>query len=174
MALGETKLHPDVVALLALEEAGTRLMPLVCGAPVNAEAVRRLKLARADVWFPAARSPEGAVAALWLYFSCFAESHAVAQELPTAEGSYWHGIVHRMEPDDWNSAYWMRRVGGHPVHEPMRKNAAALGLDWTPVSFIQYCAGARKAPGSEAERLALELQRAEWQLLFSWCAGVRR
>ena len=174
MALDDSTLHPDVVALLALDGAGERLMPLVCGGPSNAEAVRRLNTARAREWFPAARSPEGAMAGLWLYFGCFAESHAVAQELHTPEGSYWHGILHRQEPDDWNSAYWMKRAGAHAVHNEMRERAAKLGVAWTPLSFIEYCAKARSKPGSTTESLALELQQTEWQLLFAWCAAVRR
>lgn len=174
MAFDDAGLHSDVVALLALEGSGERLMPLVCAGAVNAEAVGRLGRARAEEWFPRARSPEGAVAGLWLYFSCFAESHAVAQDLHTVEGGYWHGILHRQEPDDSNAAYWMRRVGAHSVHENMREKAAELGVAWTPLLFIDYCAKARREAGSETHRLALELQRAEWQMLFSWCASVRR
>ncbi len=174
MAFDDTGLQADVVGLLALDGSGNRLMPLICGVPVNAEAERRLGRARAGEWFPGARSPEGAMAGLWLYFSCFEQSHAVAQELHTPEGSYWHGILHRLEPDDWNSGYWMKRAGNHPVHEKMREAAAKLGVEWTPLSFIDYCARARREPGSETERLALELQQTEWQLLFSWCASVRR
>lgn len=169
-----TGLHPDVIDLLALDGAGERLMPLVCALPSNDEAVRRLELARPAEWFADARSPDAAMAGLWLYFSCFQQAHAVAQDLNTAEGSYWHGILHRQEPDDGNAAYWMRRVGAHPIHEPLRENAAKLGVDWTPLAFIDYCAKARRHPGSETATLALELQRTEWQLLFSWCAAVRR
>src|SRR5437763_722978 len=38
-------------------------------------------------------------AALWLYFDFFEESHAISQDLHTVEGSYWHAILHRREPD---------------------------------------------------------------------------
>jgi hypothetical protein len=38
-------------------------------------------------------------AALWLAFDFLDESHAVSQELDTPEGSYWHGLLHRREPD---------------------------------------------------------------------------
>jgi hypothetical protein len=174
MAFDGTGLQTDVLELLALEGSGTRLLPLICGPPISADAVRRLERARASEWFPGARSPEGAMAGLWLYFSCFQQSHAIAQDLHTPEGSYWHGILHRQEPDDWNSGYWMKRAGNHPIHDQMREAAALLGVEWTPLSFIDYCARARREPGSPTERLALELQRTEWQLLFSWCASVRR
>ncbi|MBL0161100.1 MAG: hypothetical protein IPP47_29050 [Bryobacterales bacterium] len=173
MPLDNTALHGEVVALLALDGAGERPMPLVCAPPSNAEAVRLLSRARPAEWFPAARSPQGALAGLWLYFSCFEQAHAVAQDLHTPEGSYWHGIVHRQEPDDWNAGYWMKRAGAHPIHDTMRQKADELGVFWSPLSFIDFCAQARREPASATGRLALELQKTEWQLLFSWCASVR-
>jgi len=174
MPLDNTGLHKEVLALLALDGAGERLIPLVCEGPSNSVAAQRLGSANAAEWFSGARSPQGAMAGLWLYFSCFTEAHSVAQDLQTPEGSYWHGIIHRQEPDDWNAGYWMKRVGVHAVHGAMREKAAAEGIEWTPLSFIDYCAKARREPGSSTERLALKLQRTEWQLLFSWCASVRR
>lgn len=41
---------------------------------------------------------------------------------------------------------------------------------WYPFQFIEWCDQARRAPGSERESAALEIQRAEWDLLFEWCA----
>ncbi len=47
------------------------------------------------------------------------ESHVISQ---TMEGrgtprtaDYWHGIMHRREPDAGNASYWFRRVGVHPA-----------------------------------------------------------
>jgi hypothetical protein len=165
----------EVADLLALAGGGTRLMPLVCRGPSNQEAAQRLTSLPPASLFPGARSPQGALAGLWLYFSYFTESHEVAQELHTPEGSYWHGIVHRQEPDDWNSAYWFRRVGKHPIFEPLSQAAEALGYPtepgrWDPFAFIEFCAEARSHPGTPQERLAQEVQRAEWKLLFTHCA----
>jgi hypothetical protein len=41
---------------------------------------------------------------------------------------------------------------------------------WDPFAFIETCEQARRQPGSALERAALEIQRAEWQLLFDYCA----
>jgi hypothetical protein len=38
-------------------------------------------------------------------------AHAIAQADPTDQGSWCHGIVHMVEPDEGNSRYWYRRVG---------------------------------------------------------------
>jgi hypothetical protein len=37
-------------------------------------------------------------------------AHRVAQDIPTAEGSWIHGYLHRKEGDATNAAYWYRRA----------------------------------------------------------------
>jgi len=169
---------PAVAELLALDAAGQRLMPLVARGCSSKEAARRL----ADFQFPAhARSPRGALAGLWLYFSAFDEAHKLAQDLATPEGSYWHAIAHRQEPDDGNACYWFDRVGEHAIFPSLAAEAAAIAgryrdagwkppVPWDPARFVECTAAARRAPGSPLEWLALEIQRAEWQLLFDFCA----
>lgn len=139
--------------------------------------MRALELLRdtsARTLFPHSRAAEAAMAGLYLYFSCWDEAHKIAQDIDTAEGSYWHAIVHRQEPDAGNSSYWFRRIGRHPIFPELRDRAAALGLsvgqDWDPFVFIEVCERARSQPGSACEKQALDVQLAEWQLLFDWCA----
>src|SRR5262245_3674168 len=43
------------------------------------------------------------LAGLWLAHDFLDESHAISQEIETPDGSYWHAIMHRREPDYWNS-----------------------------------------------------------------------
>ncbi len=66
-------------------------------------------------------------------------------------------------------------AGAHAIFPALREEAAAIGLDfgtrWDPFAFIDVCEKARRAPGTALERAALEIQRAEWQLLFDWCAS---
>ena len=38
-------------------------------------------------------------------------ARAIAQADPSALGSWLHGIVHMVEPDQSNSMYWYRRAG---------------------------------------------------------------
>ena len=47
--------------------------------------------------------------ALWLH-GFLDESHSIAQGLASAEGSYWHALVHRSEGDFSNSKYWYGRI----------------------------------------------------------------
>jgi|SRR5271157_4144411 len=131
---------PEVAAILALDGC------------TPAEARQRLKAADPRRLFPDARAPEAAMAGLYLYFGCWSDAHEIAQNIETPEGSYWHAIVHRQEPDAANSAYWFRQVGAHPIFPALARIAGVAR--WDPL----------ETP------VTLELQRAEWQLLFDYCA----
>lgn len=155
-----------VARILALDGNGDRLMPLAHGTCSSPEARQLLKDAAPRDLFPAARAPEAALAGLYLYFSCLDESHTLSQSIETPDGSFWHGIMHRQEPDPGNAAYWFRRVGKHPTFPALRQAAADLGYAWDPFTFIEDCDHA----GSAQQLLLQKVQRAEWQLLFHYCA----
>jgi hypothetical protein len=164
----------EIERILGEDGAGLRLMPLAPAACSSEDVRKELKRHKARDLFPNAASPEGALAGLFLYFSCLDEAHSIAQELNTAEGSFWHGIMHRQEPDPDNAKYWFRRVGKHSVFPALRREASQTGFDtgaeWDPYRFIDFCEAARKRPGSRDEEIALRVQRTEWQLLFDYCA----
>jgi hypothetical protein len=156
----------DVTRILALEGA--------CGSEAARAELRKWK---ARELFPEARSPEGAMAGLYVHFSCFGDAHGIARDLNTKEGSFWHGILHRQEPDAGNAAYWFRQVGKHPVFPALAREARLAGYkagaEWDPFVYIDYCERARLRSGSEEERLANRVRQIEWQLLFGYCAGRR-
>lgn len=111
----------------------------------------------------------GCQAGLWLAFGFWDESHAVAQDLHTPDGSFWHAILHRREPDAWNSKYWFRQVGSHPVLAQLRKQCPALGYTFTnPSEFVDFCERVR-GTGSPDEETARAVQALEWRLLFDHC-----
>jgi hypothetical protein len=155
---------PEVLAVLALDGSGARLMPLTRTACSSPPARAALKATTARALFPHSRAPEAALAGLYLYFSCWAEAHETAQDIASPEGAWWHAIVHRQEPDDWNSGYWFRQVGQHPIF-------SRLAANWDPIAFIELGSQARQQPGGDLVRQALNLQRTEWQLLFDYCAA---
>ena len=163
-----------VAGILALDGAGERPMPLAHGTCSSLEAYKLLKAASPGELFSASRAPEAAMAGLWLYFSCLDEAHQVAQSLGTLDGSFWHAIMHRQEPDAGNAAYWFRQTGKHAIFPGLRDAALALefacGHTWDPFAFIDACEDARRRPGSDREWLMRRVQLAEWQLLFQHCA----
>jgi hypothetical protein len=184
MLFDPSRYGKEVESLLSLDGGGQRLLPLEIGDCCSEQARSILKTKTARDLFPESRAPEAALSGLWLYFSCFDESHSISQDVHTRDGSYWHGIAHRQEPDAGNAAYWFRRVGDHPIFPSLLQAAAEvagasavklrLEEQWDPFTFIDFCEEARRKQGSETERVAREIQRAEWQLLFDYCAAVAR
>lgn len=163
-------------AIDALMGSCDRLMPLVAsGPPVVIDAAI----------FAECPHPAGALAGAYTYFSDFENAHKVAQDDHSIEGSYWHGILHRQEPDAFNAGYWFRRVGRHAIFPALAEAAAEIAAKypgcgfsasanhWDPQAFITFCDDARRKPGSPMEQAAIEIQLAEWQLLFGYCAGAK-
>lgn len=112
---------------------------------------------------------EACLAGLWLYHDYLDESHRLSQEVATPDGSYWHAIMHRREPDAWNSKYWFRRIGTHPVVALLIAQAPALGYKYTtPEAFVDLCERVRGSSTSD-EELARKVQKLEWDLLFEHC-----
>lgn len=106
---------------------------------------------------------------LWLNYDYLDESHSLSQEIDTVEGSFWHAIMHRREPDAFNSKYWWRRVSSHPVLDQLREQAPALGYDYTnPFDFVDFCEKCRGRNNAD-EELARKVQLLEWRLLFEHC-----
>ena len=119
---------PLVAGILALDGDGERLMPLAAGRCSSPDALARIQSAAPDELFPRSRQPQAALSGLYLYFSCWTEAHDLVDDLETPDGSYWHAIVHRQEPDPSNSAYWFRRVGQHAIFPALRARASAISL----------------------------------------------
>jgi hypothetical protein len=162
----------SVFARLPLIQAGFPRQADACGIPLR----------DAGTLFPGARHDQAALAGLLLRAGCWAESHTVAQDINSVEGSYWHGILHRMEPDSSNAAYWFRRVGKHAIFPELLRFSMEIidnkGLKqwrsksaWDPFLFIEWCDEACKK-GGQAEAAAIEIQMVEWQLLFDWCCAA--
>lgn len=171
---------PEIRPLLAED----RLNELAIGAPNLAMRDQLVELERS---LPAnAKNRDFAaacLAGLWLRHDFFDESHAISQDLDTVEGSYWHAILHRREPDYWNAKYWFRRVSGHPIHADLLQDATTLtsaagsppGSEqlirqktWDAAAFVDLCERAATVQGPVA-MLCRRIQQREWNLLFQWC-----
>lgn len=126
---------------------------------------------------------ECCLAGIWLYHDFLDESHRISQSIATPSGSYWHAILHRREPDSWNSKYWFERVGRHPIFPKLRQIARDHALaegepadtrfllqqkQWDPIAFVDLCEASRLGR-TAAGLLCRKIQLREWQLLFDFC-----
>ena len=184
----------EIASIFAAHENGERLMPLAPSGPVRGDALNRLRGSSSrdlfgDSHVAAEDFADCVRSALFLYLSDLDQSHTISQGIPTATGSFLHGIMHRQEPDYSNSKYWFRRVGGHEVFAPLREAAleqleanagdsAAAGRlrgeiedrsQWDPFWFVDQCEAAASGGAADFEQRLREIQRLEWQLLFDYC-----
>lgn len=174
---------PAAAALLAPE----RLNELGPGRPNRSVRVQLESLSAESLAAPNAvvdrRMAAACQSALWLHHDFLDESHAISQQLDTVEGSYWHGIMHRREPDYANAKYWFRRVGQHPIGPELAAAAQTLveaspadqaaefllaQTEWDHFRFVDLCQAAA-AGRSAAEMLCRSIQQREWELLFDYC-----
>lgn len=99
-------------------------------------------------------------------------AHRIAQAIGSPDGSFLHAMMHRREPDYWNSKYWWRRAGQHPCFPDLARRAREL-LEvhggrvlsqgclaqgrWDPMEFVEACEAAASAPEN---RLQIEMLQA--------------
>lgn len=141
---------------------------------------------------PTTKQEIALMAGLHLRNDSLDRSHSYAQQIEDdAAGSYWHAIMHRMEQDFWNSKYWFRQAGRHPVKEltrasisewlssqPQLNNLPAEPIvnalkrfrddgGWNSDDFVDIISAQESGKGSDDTRFLLEeLQRIELNALF--------
>ena len=174
-------------------EAGNPLPTLVPQKAWNSELTDALESASVDELFDGESLKnmtfgEAIKSGLLLWNDALDESHNISQGLENQTGSYWHGIMHRREPDYSNSKYWFGRVGTHPIFPELRERALELFEEtqnpsdaladigqtiaaqenWDAYQFIDWCQAAEGSSDSDVTRFLQQVQAEEIKLLLAY------
>jgi len=129
----------------------------------------------------AASRHELVLGSILLWHDHLHEAHQIAQNVPHADGSFLHAVMHRREPDFANSKYWWHRVGEHPCFPQLAGRAEAFlagrqaalmpqllpGGRWDPFAFVDACERATRRAGTpEMRPLLVELQQTEFEVFL--------
>jgi hypothetical protein len=155
------------------------------------ERVGRLTLPEIDERLKPALSDKAEIGPLvrslvYLWHDHLDASHKISQEIETADGSLVHGMMHRREPDYWNSKYWFRRVGKHPAFlklaldaEEMLARAGDKDLlsrlvpnkTWDPFAFVDAVEDSVNGPFKSKVSLLEQIQKLEFEAVLDSFAG---
>ena len=133
-------------------------------------------------------SADAVKSALLLWNDALDDSHGISQGVRSKTGSYWHGIMHRREPDYSNSKYWFARVGSHPIFPALRarvieilktdpSQSAQLARyaeaieqndNWDAPQFIDWCQDAAMHADDEVVEYLQTVQVEEIKLLLDY------
>lgn len=176
-------------------EARRPFLPLRPVSTVDAAMDREIGALRPETLAGSEEAGLSLQAGFYLWNGSLDRSHTIAQEIETPTGSYWHGLMHRMEGDYSNAKYWFRLVGGHPAMASLPSKLLALleethaqGMlqaspagqrvllaaeqaQWAPYSFIDAVAETERGQGTGDMRSLLEaMQHAELAALAAYSA----
>ena len=182
-----------IAAFVKELEARRPLPPLVPQNDWNSDLTNRIQGVTVDELFDGQSVKDEMFGAsvksgLLLWNDALDASHKISQRINSQTGSYWHGIMHRREPDYSNAKYWFRRVGAHATFPALRDWILALleerscqatkladyttdvqqKTDWDAFQFVDWCQDAARASDDNLVDFLQAAQVEEIKLLLDY------
>jgi hypothetical protein len=170
----------EILAAPGLPELGPGPRPGVWSVPELERALKPV-LQQGDIP-ETARALARALVLLW--HDHLDAAHHLAQAVESPDGSLVHAIMHRREPDFWNSKYWWRRAGKHRCFPELARRvtewltaAGARDLaaklvphgEWNAFAFVDACQSVAVAsPSDEPVQRLREVQQLETETALAW------
>ena len=184
---------PAIAEVIEKLEVGNPLPTLVPQNAWNTELTDALESASLDDLFDGkslknSTFGEAIKSGLLLWNDALDESHTISQGLMNETGSYWHGIMHRREPDYPNAKYWFGRVSTHPIFPALHERALELLKEipspsdaladigqtiasqenWDAYQLIDWCEATEGDSDSDVTRFLQQVQVKEIKLLLAY------
>ena len=184
---------PTIAAIVQELEARRPLPPLVPQNDWNNDLTSRIQGVSVDELFDGQTVKDDMYGAsvksgLLLWNDALDVSHKISQNIDSQTGSYWHGIMHRREPDYSNAKYWFRRAGAHAIFPALREQVLALieersnhapelgayasaiqqKTDWDAFQFVDWCQNAASTSDENAVEFLKAAQVEEIKLLLAY------
>ena len=188
-----TEYPPPINEIVQKLDARQPLPPLAPEKEWDSELTRQIQATSTSALFDGRALKDTSLAnavksALLLWNDALDDSHDISQGVRSKTGSYWHGIMHRREPDYSNSKYWFARVGSHPIFPALRARVLEIlkadtgqcaqlaryaeaieqNDNWDAPQFIDWCQDAAGHADGEVVEFLQTVQVEEIKLLLDY------
>jgi hypothetical protein len=123
---------------------------------------------------------------LWLWHDHLEDAHAIARQIETETGAFWHAIMHRRHGDFANSKHWYGQCASHPVLQALGNQSNVILNDlpadnrllkltvngWNSAYLVDLVEQYHQKTEAPFYKVLVVMQQLEWRVLMEYCAAL--